>query len=70
MTTINTNAPTISVLDEANGFVARIAKFFADWRLYQRTLEELRGLSPRELQDLGISPFAIRQIAYDSVYGA
>lgn len=69
MTTFNTNAPIVSVLDEANGLVARVAKAIADWRLYRRTLEELRTLTPREISDLGISPFAIDQIAYDSVYG-
>jgi uncharacterized protein YjiS (DUF1127 family) len=52
------------------GFVARIRKSIADYRLYHQTLDELQALNDRELGDLGISRHSIREIAYDSVYGA
>ena len=52
------------------GTLARARKAFADYRLYRRTVAELATLSNRELNDLGVSRFAIRQIAHDSVYGA
>ena len=52
------------------GALARARKAFADYRLYRRTVAESATLSNRELNDLGISRFAIRQIAHDSVYGA
>ncbi len=39
------------------------------WRRYRRTLDELRGLSDRELNDLGIARSAIRGIALDDAYG-
>ncbi len=52
------------------GLMTRLRKSYADYRLYRRTLAELQGLSTRELQDLGLSQFSLRQVAYDSVYGA
>ncbi len=51
------------------GFVARLRKSWADWREYRRTLDELEQLTDRDLQDLGLSRFSIKQIAYESVYG-
>jgi uncharacterized protein YjiS (DUF1127 family) len=52
------------------GWVARARKAFADHRLYLQTVEELQSLSDRELADLNIARFSIRDIAHDSVYGA
>jgi uncharacterized protein YjiS (DUF1127 family) len=54
----------------SEGWIARIRRVIADYRLYRQTLAELEALSPRELRDLGLSRFAIRQVAYDSVYSA
>lgn len=53
----------------SNGLLARFQKAWADYKLYSRTVAELQLLSNRELQDLGLSRFAIRQVARDSVYG-
>ena len=50
--------------------VGRVRKALADYRLYRNTLAELGSLNNRELRDLGISRHSIREIAYDSVYGA
>lgn len=52
-----------------SGLFARISTAIADYRLYRKTIDELQGLTNRELQDLGLSRFSIRQIAFDSVYG-
>ena len=60
------NFPAANV--QGHGFFAAVAKAVADYRLFLRTLTELRALNDRELRDLGISRFAIREIAYDSVY--
>ena len=49
---------------------ARLRKAVTDYRLYRQTVAELGALNDRELGDLGISRFAIRQVAHDSVYGA
>jgi uncharacterized protein YjiS (DUF1127 family) len=54
----------------AGGLFAAIAKAVADYRLYLRTIAELKSLSARELQDLGLSRFAIRDVAREAVYGA
>ncbi|TPE50796.1 DUF1127 domain-containing protein [Amaricoccus solimangrovi] len=52
-----------------HGLFSAIARAVADYRLFLRTLTELRALNDRELRDLGISRYSIREIAYDSVYG-
>jgi len=53
-----------------NGFVERARKAWTDYRLYRRTLGELQALNERELRDLGLSRLSIRDVAYESVYGA
>ena len=52
------------------GWLERARKGLDDYRLYRRTIDELQALSDRELADLGLSRLNIRDIAYDSVYGA
>lgn len=56
--------------------VSRLADFFTtaraeyrNWRLYRYTLAELRGLSTRELSDLGMNKSMIRRVALEAVYG-
>ena len=53
-----------------HGLLAGVRRAFTDYRLYRQTLAELETLSDRELRDLGLSRLSIRQVAYDSVYGA
>lgn len=62
------NFPASATRNAPSGFFARISTAVANYRLYRKTIEELRSLSTRELQDLGLSRYAIRQVAYDSVY--
>lgn len=57
-------------LDADQGLLARIGKALADYRLYLATIEELRQLSDRDLNDLGLHRSSIRDIAHESVYGA
>jgi len=38
-------------------------------KVYRTTLSELRGLSTRELDDLGLSPSTIKAVAYEAAYG-
>lgn len=45
------------------------AEAFAAWRLYRRTLDELRELSNRELADLGLNRSMLRRAAFEAVYG-
>lgn len=55
------------------GFLAAIfrnaAGDYSKWRLYRRTVSELRELSDRELADLGLTPGGIDAAARRSVYG-
>jgi uncharacterized protein YjiS (DUF1127 family) len=53
-----------------SGLWARLGKALADYRLYRQTLDELAALSDRELADLGLSRLQVREVAYESVYGA
>lgn len=65
------NATTYNVGAYAggNGLLARVRKAIADYRTYRQTIDELASLSDRELADLGLSRFSVREIAYQSVYG-
>jgi uncharacterized protein YjiS (DUF1127 family) len=45
------------------------AEAYRTWRLYRRTLEELRQLSLHELDDLGLNRSMLRQVAYEAAYG-
>ncbi len=69
MALLSTNAQGFSLLDDARGLFAGASRMIADWRLYRRTLDELNGMSDRELSDLGLSRHVVRQVARDSVYG-
>ncbi len=41
----------------------------ANYRTYRNTLNELRALNMRELDDLGLAYADLRQVARTSVYG-
>lgn len=66
----NTTTYTLGSVASESGLMARFRKMVADYRLYRQTLEELQGLTNRELADLGISSASIHQIAREAVYGA
>ncbi len=53
-----------------SGYIARLRKAWADYRLYRETLVELQSLTDRDLDDLGISRHALTDIARDAVYNA
>ena len=56
-------APKANIL---RGLVERFLKY----RLYRATLNELQGLSARELDDLGLHRSQLRAVAYESTYRA
>jgi uncharacterized protein YjiS (DUF1127 family) len=66
----NTMTYELGSAANGNGWFGQVRRALADYRLYRQTIGELEQLSSRELRDLGLSRFAIRQVAYDSVYGA
>lgn len=49
--------------------VKQTSEAYTTWRTYRRTLTELRDLSIREMDDLGLNPTTLRQAAYEAVYG-
>jgi uncharacterized protein YjiS (DUF1127 family) len=57
------------VLDGTAGLFDRVRKAWADRRLYRATFDELSQLNDRELADLGLTRFMVREVAYESVYG-
>ncbi len=56
------------VLNGTAGYLDRVRKAWADYRLYRATLDELQQLNDRELADLGLTRFTIRDVAIESVY--
>lgn len=54
---------------KAIGFFANLAEAIALHRQYRQTINELSGLSGRELTDLGLNSSSIYAAAYEAVYG-
>lgn len=46
-----------------------LGEAYRAWRIYRRTMAELRGLSARDLADLGLHRSGIRAAALQAVYG-
>lgn len=70
MTYVTTYNPGAARISSDDGLVARIRTWFAEWRMYRRTLGELQGLSRRELDDLGIAEADLQRVAREAVWGA
>ena len=49
--------------------IAALKLRFAQYRVYRRTLAELRGLSASELNDLGLNKTLLKRVAYEAAYG-
>ena len=50
--------------------LADLQERFEKYRHYRKTVTELKSLSIRELNDLGMSPANIHAVAYEAVYKA
>lgn len=50
-------------------FAARLRRAWAEYLDYSVTLAELRSLSARELNDVGLRRENLRRTAFESVYG-
>ena len=46
--------------------LATLARWYREWRRYDQGLNELSGLTDRELADIGISRSDIHRIAWDN----
>lgn len=72
MAYLNTNANTLghnALLDVLRGNTENLRARFAAYRVYRTTLNELRGLSGRELADLGLNRSSLKRIALEAAYG-
>ncbi|TNF22429.1 MAG: DUF1127 domain-containing protein [Rhodobacteraceae bacterium] len=56
--------PVRRIQDALRGFAAGYQKY----RLYRSTINDLQGLSNRELADLGLHRTEIRRVAYHAAY--
>lgn len=65
-----TYGPRGRVSHSAGSLVARLGAALADRRRYRQTVGELSRLSDRDLSDLGVHRASIRDVAWESVYGA
>jgi uncharacterized protein YjiS (DUF1127 family) len=54
---------------EQPGLFARLRQSFADYRAYLAIYEELNALRDRELADIGLSRWNLRDVARDAIYG-
>lgn len=57
------------ISDRLGEIMQRIRVRMEKRRKYRQTLDELRALNSRELNDLGIHESMIERIAYEAAYG-
>jgi len=62
------NTSSVSILDRATAFITRQREAYAQRSLYLKTMNELKSLSTRELNDLGLSRSSLHDTAYTAVY--
>ena len=58
-----------SILERAATFFAARREAYALHRMYFKKMDELKSLSTRELNDLGLSRSSLHDTAYTAVYG-
>ena len=63
------NTSSVSILDRAVTFFANQREAYAQHKLYVKTMNELKSLSTRDLNDLGLSRSSLHDTAYAAVYG-
>ncbi|MDO6727756.1 DUF1127 domain-containing protein [Cognatishimia sp. 1_MG-2023] len=68
-TVLNTNYAHVTLADRIRGLFTEFKAALALRAKYNATCNELNNLSQRELEDLGISRWAIKDLARENVYG-
>jgi uncharacterized protein YjiS (DUF1127 family) len=58
-----------SLVDAIAKWVKSLAVATKQRRAYNKIIRELSALTPRELSDIGVSPWTIRETAQFAVYG-
>lgn len=70
MAYMNTSSTAVfGVMDRVASVVKSAKEALHRRRVYMQTVSELRGLSTRELNDLGIARSMITRIALEAAYG-
>ncbi len=70
MAYMNTSAAaSLGLMDRAAALVKSAKEALHRRRVYNQTVSELRALSTRELNDLGIARSMITRIALEAAYG-
>ena len=70
MTTLSIHRiPNINVINFIYKQASKITLQISKAREYNRTVSELQKLSPRILEDIGITQASINSVAYDHIYG-
>ena len=64
-----TRAAQSSVSDRFSGLFAGVSAAIQRRRVYTQTIDELRSLSDRDLNDLGIHRSLIATVAREAAYG-
>jgi uncharacterized protein YjiS (DUF1127 family) len=64
-----TSAANFGLMDRVSGAIKSAKEAIRQRRVYNQTVAELRSLSTRELNDLGISRSMITRIALEAAYG-
>jgi uncharacterized protein YjiS (DUF1127 family) len=49
--------------------ISKLAYWYKRNQVYKQTLRDLRSLTPKELDDLGIEPGDIEELAREAAYG-
>jgi len=68
--TTDVHSGGFSIAPRIAQYRAAFAKSVEQYKTYRRTLAELESLTSRELADIGLNPHALKDIAYESAYGA
>ncbi|WP_224823305.1 DUF1127 domain-containing protein [Cognatishimia sp. MH4019] len=66
----HTSVGSDSHVEKSKALWSSLASRYAAYRTYRRTLTELRTLSNRELNDLGLSRSMLKRVAMEAAYDA
>lgn len=64
-----TYTPHVSIRERFETFRVNMAAAAKKRQAYRQTMDELQGLTDRDLADLGIHRSMIPAVAYDAAYG-
>ncbi|MFP7673627.1 DUF1127 domain-containing protein [Marivita sp. S0852] len=63
-----TSTSTQGVTEQVFAYFAELRSKAARRKIYRETLSELRALSSRELDDLGLNRSMLKRVAYQAAY--